>query len=45
VHTEVWVGKTSEKWSLKRKRWKDNINIDLSKIESDMCTGLQWLRI
>jgi len=42
VHTGFWWGKTDRKRSLgrPRRRWKDNIKLDLQKLE---CGVLDWI--
>jgi hypothetical protein len=43
----VLVGKPEGKRPLRRhrRRWKDNIKIDLEEVDCGVWTGLRWLRI
>jgi hypothetical protein len=38
---KVLVGKTERH----RRRWEDNMKMDLKEVERGACTGLMWLRI
>jgi hypothetical protein len=44
---KVLVGKPEGKRPLgrPRRRWEDNIRMDLQKVGLGVCTGLGWLRI